>query len=70
MEFTCLGGEVDIGESYDFLFYQHFLMTKPFLIIFCQFEEGNVATEEEITSILFCGTLPFIWYKEAVVCRR
>lgn len=60
MEFTCLGGEVDIGESYDFLFYQHFLMTKPFLIIFCQFEEGNVATEEEITSI--CNVVHYPLY--------
>lgn len=64
MEFTCLGGEVDIGESYDFLFYQHFLMTKPFLIIFCQFEEGNVATEEEITSICFVVNYPLYGIKK------
>lgn len=60
MECTRLDGEVDIGESYDFLFYQHFLMTKPFLIIFCQFEEGNVATEEEITSI--CNVVNYPLY--------
>lgn len=51
---------MDIGESYDFLFYQHFLMTKPFLIIFCQFEEGNVATEEEITNI--CNVVNYPLY--------
>lgn len=64
MECTRLGGEVDIGESYDFLFYQHFLMTKPFLIIFCQFEEGNVATEEEITSMCFVVNYPLYGTKK------